>query len=104
MAGQQPPEVLQGALTHLQNAGTAWRSSPDQTLAIAEVVAGVRAADRALAAHPDLVDALVVKAALLRLQAAFEPGSPEHEHRLREVDALQRRAATRQKARAAGLA
>ncbi|HXW08321.1 MAG TPA: M56 family metallopeptidase [Vicinamibacterales bacterium] len=58
----------------------------------AYIALGIRAADRALAADPDFVDALVYKNILLRHQAATETDAPRKQALIAEADALRSRA------------
>lgn len=53
---------------------------------------GITAADWALAANPEYVDALIYKGLLLRTLAALEPDTAERRTLLKEADALRARA------------
>ena len=53
---------------------------------------GLTAADRALAASPDYVDALIYKGLLLRTLAGLEPDTAERRTLLKEADSLRARA------------
>jgi TonB family protein len=61
---------------------------------------GVAAEDRALAANPDYVEALVYKNILLRTQAAMESDPATRDDLIRQADALRNRALDRRQSQA----
>ena len=86
---RMPPPITSSARTCAEMARDQTLSSENR---LAYILRGLAAEDRALAAEPDFVEALIYKNLLLRLQAPFEMDAVARDALLREADYLRQRA------------